>query len=181
VSAVAHHMSATIRRVAKLPYIAAFALVFILAVTWLSLRNTDSLDGFRTPSWYIDPLSPKLKRKLLTFCSRNRSQSPFKKSELGNLFRSIHRPSIRPDSLNYKTYGGLEFQREGDALWKKRLGERLCIIDLDDRKMDGDGQIFSDTAWNFDRTSGLSAGVLNHYMYGKWPAFQLHHYLWTSY
>ena len=98
----------------------------------------------------------------------NRSvQSPSSRSELGDLFLRLHRPSIPVDAISYKEFGGQEWQREGDALWKKRLGKKLCIIDLDDRAMDRKGEIWSEDPLTFDNAHGLSAGILNHYMYGE--------------
>ncbi|KAF2103947.1 putative subunit of Golgi mannosyltransferase complex [Rhizodiscina lignyota] len=140
-------MSAQLRRAVKLPYIAAITLVLFATLAWLSLRHTDSFQDFRSNSWPI--------------------KNPFSKSELRDLFRALHSPSIPVHAESYKEFGGQEWQREGEALWTDSLGQRLCIIDLDDRARDTDGQIFNEKSWNFDTANGLSAGVLNHYMYAQ--------------
>ena len=73
------------------------------------------------------------------------------------------------DAPTYEHWGSFEWELESEPIWKEPLGEKLCIIDLDNRPFDRPGEVFSDKmTWdNASQVHGLSVGFLNHWLYGR--------------
>ncbi|KAL2671262.1 hypothetical protein Neosp_013842 [[Neocosmospora] mangrovei] len=92
-------------------------------------------------------------------------------TELGDYYlKYIMRPSVGPTTPTYAAFGAFPFELPADPKWTELVGEDLCIIDLDNRPFNEPGQIFSPDLMSWDRGSevhGLSAGVLNHWVYSK--------------
>ncbi|KAF7560477.1 hypothetical protein G7046_g3655 [Stylonectria norvegica] len=92
-------------------------------------------------------------------------------SELAQLFmEQIMRPSVRPDSPSYSPYGAFGWGLPEVRKWTEPLGEKFCIIDLDNRPFTEPGQLFSPDGMSWDRPQevhGLSIGVLNHWLYAR--------------
>ena len=81
----------------------------------------------------------------------------------------LFKPSVTVDSPVFRPFGAFGFELKSPAKWTKPMGERLCIIDLDNRPFDKANQIFGPKvmSWdNADELHGLSLGVLNHWLYG---------------
>lgn len=83
-------------------------------------------------------------------------------------------PSVGPTTPEYAPQGAFPLELPKDlpknSKWDKLIGEDLCIIDLDNRPFDKPGQIFSPDFMSWERAAevhGLSAGVLNHWVYAK--------------
>lgn len=53
-------------------------------------------------------------------------------------------------------------------VWTESLGERLCIVDIDTRALNGSGQILSKEGFRWDDVEYTGAGMLNHYLYGMY-------------
>ncbi|KAG5930900.1 hypothetical protein E4U53_002065, partial [Claviceps sorghi] len=82
--------------------------------------------------------------------------------------KHLFKPSIKPDSPNYKPRDAFEWKLTEKARWQQPMRENLCIIDLDNRKFDEAGQVFGPGIldWgNANHVHGLSLGLLNHYVY----------------
>jgi hypothetical protein len=82
---------------------------------------------------------------------------------------TVFRPSVKPDTEIYSPYGVNEWKLP-DALQRtKPLGKSLCVLDLDSRPLDGEGQVFGPLPLSFDianKISGPSLGTLQHWLYG---------------
>jgi hypothetical protein len=53
--------------------------------------------------------------------------------------------------------------------WKEGLGKELCIMDIDNREFNDDGQTWSPAPFVWEEQKNQASGVLNHYLYGKFP------------
>lgn len=85
---------------------------------------------------------------------------------LSNLFNV----AMKPEYNDYTLFGVKAFSLSESPKWREPLGQDLCIFDLDDRDLDGDGQIFSSTplSWNRgDKVDGRALGTLQHWLYGE--------------
>lgn len=83
------------------------------------------------------------------------------------------KPSIGVDESPYRDSGAFEHELPEKKLWKKPLGENLCIIDIDNRDWTGEGELWSKKHMSWDnpgKVHGLSLGILNHWLYGKSPS-----------
>jgi hypothetical protein len=86
----------------------------------------------------------------------------------------IWKPSVKPTTRRYKPWGAFDWHLPDPAeqapRWTESMGERLCIIDLDNRAWDGPNQLWANKVMNWDdedHVHGLSLGVLNHWLYAK--------------
>ena len=81
----------------------------------------------------------------------------------------LYKPSVTVDSPVFRPFGAFGWELKSPAKWTKPMGEKLCIIDLDNRPFNQPNQIFGPKvmSWdNADELHGLSLGVLNHWLYG---------------
>jgi hypothetical protein len=79
------------------------------------------------------------------------------------------RPAVKVNDPEYYPYGHWPSKLPSDKpIWNKPLGKKLCIIDLESRRFDKPGQLWSDEmTWNKSReVHGPSGGSLNHWVYG---------------
>ncbi|KAG6021904.1 hypothetical protein E4U41_002366 [Claviceps citrina] len=84
--------------------------------------------------------------------------------------KQLYKPSITPDSPNFKPRDAFEWNLTEKAHWQQPMRENLCIIDLDNRKFNKSGQIYGPDVMDWDSPSGvhgLSLGLLNHYIYAR--------------
>lgn len=82
---------------------------------------------------------------------------------------TIYRPLVKPDTEIYSPYGAAEWKLPEKLHRTKPLGKELCILDLDSRPLDGEGQIFGPLPLHADiakKISGPSLGTLQHWLYG---------------
>ena len=153
------------------------SVVFIAAFVGLVFNHVDSWDA---PLRYVT--SAALQEDwppVLTFCryppttekpQGNRggmSDAVLRKYYLDEMYK----PSVAPDAPAYNLHGAVpwELDQGVEPYWREPLGEKLCIIDLDNRPFDEEGQIFGPQVMDWNNATfvhGLSAGVLNHYIYG---------------
>lgn len=90
---------------------------------------------------------------------------------------TVFRPSIKPDTEVYSPYGTDEWKLPEVLQQTKPLGKSLCILDLDSRPLDGEGQVFGPLPLSFDvakKISGPSLGTLQHWLYAKIHGYQYH-------
>lgn len=83
-------------------------------------------------------------------------------------FNTLYKPSVKPTSSSYKPSDAFAWPQSNDVYWKDNLKKRFCIIDLDNRPLNGRHQIFGQDilSWEHGReVHGLSAGILNHWIY----------------
>lgn len=95
-----------------------------------------------------------------------------KADELRDFFIMQFNDSVKHDQPVYQPYGAFHWNLNTSlpTLWPERLGRDLCIVDLDSRPMDSPGQIFGSATldWkNPDNISGVSVGILQHWLYGE--------------
>lgn len=80
------------------------------------------------------------------------------------------RPSVKPSDPQYSPFGAFGWGLpDGPKRWNESLGERLCIIDLDNRPFNEPGQLWAEKPMSWDKpheVHGLSVGVLNHWLFG---------------
>ncbi|KAG5985581.1 hypothetical protein E4U54_005942, partial [Claviceps lovelessii] len=87
--------------------------------------------------------------------------------------KQLYGPSTKPDSAIYKQRNAFEWKLDEAPRWQQPLRENLCIIDLDNRKFDEEGEVFGPNVmdWGSDKDEnyvhGLSLGILNHYVYAR--------------
>lgn len=81
----------------------------------------------------------------------------------------MFKPSVTADSPGYRPNNAFEWPLTDNILWDQPLGEKLCIIDLDNRPFTEPHQLFGQQIMSWDHgkdVHGLSLGVLNHWIYG---------------
>lgn len=90
--------------------------------------------------------------------------------------KSIQKPSVKPSDSTYSPYGAFEWklpEAGDDVKWNEELGEEFCIIDLDNRPFDEEGQLWNSEPMSFKlgkKLHGISMGFINHWLYGMAPA-----------
>ncbi|KAF7537073.1 hypothetical protein G7Z17_g12933 [Cylindrodendrum hubeiense] len=88
-------------------------------------------------------------------------------------------PAVKPDSPEYAPYGHWPFKlpENNKPHWTQPLGKRLCIIDLESRRFDKPGELWSDSmTWNrSSEVHGPSGGTLNHWAYAKIHGYQYYY------
>ncbi|KAH7233609.1 hypothetical protein BKA59DRAFT_488394 [Fusarium tricinctum] len=88
------------------------------------------------------------------------------------------RPAVKVNDPEYYPYGHWPSKLPSDKpIWNKPLGKKLCIIDLESRRFDKPGQLWSDEmTWNKSReVHGPSGGSLNHWVYAKIHGYEYYH------
>lgn len=55
--------------------------------------------------------------------------------------------------------------------WTEKLGKRVCILDVDTRPFENEGELFSEDPWEWTKVEHLSSGMMGHYMYCKFFFF----------
>lgn len=88
------------------------------------------------------------------------------------------KPAVKVNEPEYYPYGHWPSKLPSDKpIWNEPLGKKLCIIDLESRRFDKPGQIWSDEmTWNKSReVHGPSGGTLNHWVYSKIHGYQYYH------
>jgi hypothetical protein len=62
---------------------------------------------------------------------------------------------------------GESFKLPKSPTWTSNFGRSLCILDVDTRPIDGEGDILQGEPLMFSKLRPLSAGMMAHYNYGK--------------
>lgn len=84
------------------------------------------------------------------------------------MVRDLWAPLLHPvDAKSFTDVDGEEHLLSKPPLHTKKLGKRLCVLDVDSRKLDGEGQILNKEPQEWKKLRPLSAGVLAHYLYGE--------------
>ncbi|KAH8667123.1 hypothetical protein BX600DRAFT_511988 [Xylariales sp. PMI_506] len=52
-----------------------------------------------------------------------------------------------------------------DPVYKKKLGKRVVILDMDTRPFDHEGELLNPLPWDWNKVEHLSAGIMSHYLY----------------
>lgn len=87
-------------------------------------------------------------------------------------FKQLFPPSVSPTAAKYTPSDAFTWDQNNNTLWPESLGEDLCIIDLDNRPLNESGQVFGPDLMSWQTGAdvhGLSAGILNHWIYCTWP------------
>lgn len=82
-------------------------------------------------------------------------------SLLEELYGSIKIPISTPiiTTSNRKEY------TYSEAIWQKPLKNQVLILDIDNRKLDSDGQFLHNETVSWDKLDNQASGLLNHYTY----------------
>lgn len=86
--------------------------------------------------------------------------------------KHVMKPSIGVDQSPWSDFGAFNYDLPEKKLWKKPLGDNFCIIDIDNRPWDKEGELWNATHMSWDKgrrekVHGLSLGILNHWLYSK--------------
>jgi hypothetical protein len=90
---------------------------------------------------------------------------------LQTLFSHINVPPTAPE---FTTEDGEVHSINNEPIWTKGLGKEMCIIDLDNRQFDEDGQTWGPGPFMWEEQKNSASGVLNHYLYGKSMPLERH-------
>ncbi|KND91521.1 hypothetical protein TOPH_03842 [Tolypocladium ophioglossoides CBS 100239] len=151
--------------------VAFIGLIFNHLNSWdQPTRTNPESDGFSAPPANVVPggaITPS------TSNAPAPPPPPFGESAaaLRNFYlKQLRKPSVKPDDERYHPWGAFNWSLPDNPRWKQRMGESLCIIDLDNRPFNESQQIFGPDAMTWDNAlavHGLSLGVLNHWIYAK--------------
>lgn len=83
------------------------------------------------------------------------------------IIKALYSPILHPvDASNFTDEDGEVFRLQGEPRFKKPLGKKVLILDIDSRPLTGDGQLMNEELkWKGMRP--LSAGMLSHFMYAN--------------
>jgi hypothetical protein len=85
-----------------------------------------------------------------------------------DVIRELYRPIIHPiTAQNFTDEDSDVYQLPAEPRFKKPLGKRVLILDIDSRPLDGPGQLMNENKLEWHRMRPLSAGMLSHYMFGR--------------
>ncbi|ORY10082.1 hypothetical protein BCR34DRAFT_486265 [Clohesyomyces aquaticus] len=84
---------------------------------------------------------------------------------MATVIKALYRPILHPiDAPTFTDEDGDIYRLPGEPRFKKKLGKRVLILDIDSRPLDAAGQIMNkELKWKGMRA--LSAGMLSHYMF----------------
>jgi hypothetical protein len=87
---------------------------------------------------------------------------------MATIIKALYGPILHPvDAANFTDEDGDVYRLHGDPKFKKSLGKKVLILDIDSRPLTGPGQLMnSELKWKGMRP--LSAGMLSHYMFGTY-------------
>ncbi|KAF2103270.1 hypothetical protein NA57DRAFT_63856 [Rhizodiscina lignyota] len=139
-----------VQRIRRAPWILALLLIFFFILSWLSLEA---------------PIVPEQLHRFRPSAQLAAAAEDVDTSSFRKLVRTLYKPTQAIDGTTFRDYAGTEWGIQGEPLWTKPLGKRLCIIDIDTRPLDKEGEIMDENPLNWDKTHPLAAGMLNHYMY----------------
>jgi hypothetical protein len=74
---------------------------------------------------------------------------------------------VSPTAQQFTTDDGVNHVIKNSPVWKKSLGKEMCIMDIDNRQFDEEGQTWGPGAFIWENQKNQAAGLLNHYLYGK--------------
>ena len=83
--------------------------------------------------------------------------------------KQLRKPPAKPHEPKYKPWGAFDWTLPANPRWKQRMGESLCIIDLDNRPFNESGELFGPEPMSWadpPKVHGISLGILNHWLYG---------------
>jgi hypothetical protein len=91
---------------------------------------------------------------------------PTEDISMATIIKALYGPILHPvDAANFTDEDGDVYRLNSDPKFKKSLGKKVLILDIDSRPLTGPGQLMSkELKWKGMRP--LSAGMLSHYMFG---------------
>jgi hypothetical protein len=85
--------------------------------------------------------------------------------------RAIYAPLLHPiDAPFFVDPTDGQVYNTNQTIWTEGLGKQLCIIDVDTRPLNETDQLMNED-FNWQTISGVSVGMLNHYLYGIFLQF----------
>lgn len=87
--------------------------------------------------------------------------------------KHIARPNIPVDQPIVTLFGAQKWELPAatEPHWKAAQGDRLCIMDLDNREFNKTGELWGKKPMTWNQPNlvhGLSLGILNHWLYGAY-------------
>jgi hypothetical protein len=81
----------------------------------------------------------------------------------------LYKPFVHPITApHFTTQEGKVYQLSEEPKFTQPLGKKLLILDVDTRPFNGEGEIMNKSQIDFDHISPHAAGMLTHYIFGKW-------------
>ncbi|KAJ4288790.1 hypothetical protein N0V88_007326 [Collariella sp. IMI 366227] len=140
-------------------------LIFLLPVLVISLILATGLYNGAIPK----PTIPKV-----AFGDSSSHQkcgdgsAPAALHSVSDLIRAVWASRVLPiDAPSFTTYDGETKHLTKPLIHTQPLGKRLCILDVDNRRLDEEGHVFSHTPPTWDNLQYQSAGFLSHYLYAQ--------------
>jgi hypothetical protein len=92
---------------------------------------------------------------------------PLQLNGLEQIIPALWEPlKIKVDAKSFLNKDGEEYKLPaGELLFKKPMGKQICILDVDTRPMDAQGELFNETAPTWENLHRLAGGILSHYLY----------------
>lgn len=85
---------------------------------------------------------------------------------MAELLKVLYRPSVHSiTEPSFTDENGTVYNITGEPGFKKSLGKRLLILDVDTRNMTGEGCILNEEGVKWPGTEPMTAGILSHYLY----------------
>ncbi|KAH7148362.1 hypothetical protein EDB81DRAFT_460530 [Dactylonectria macrodidyma] len=141
--------------------LALAAVVFLAAFVGLAFNHMEPWKGNEDDVNFDIPATPDAPKS-----PPHVTDSALIKAYIERMMKS----TVKVDTRMYYPFGAFASEFSEDPYWRKPLGEKLCIIDLDSRTFDAPGQAFAKEGMSWSRPSeihGLSTGVINHWAYAK--------------
>lgn len=88
--------------------------------------------------------------------------------DISHAIKSLYQAMRVPITEGFEDIHGVWHNASTRQPWKTPLGSKLCIVDIDTRRLNGTGQIMEEPLeWNNQHYT--TPGILNHYLYGNFP------------
>ncbi|KAF2114314.1 hypothetical protein BDV96DRAFT_494478 [Lophiotrema nucula] len=114
---------------------------------------------------YESSFGPRSKSSQSQYPYHNNVSLPENDLSMLTVLKALYAPILHPvDAANFTDEEGNVYRLPPEPRFRKKLGKRVLIVDIDSRPLTGDGQLMNkELKWNAMRP--LSSGMLSHYMF----------------
>jgi hypothetical protein len=86
---------------------------------------------------------------------------------LTHILQALYAPLLPAiDAPSFTSPEGIRYETTNESIWTESLGKKLCIVDIDTRALDDDGQVMGPNTLDWNNVDYSAAGMMNHYVYG---------------
>ncbi|KAE9968345.1 hypothetical protein Vi05172_g5658 [Venturia inaequalis] len=148
------------------------AFVTFIFITLVSFRDSNHPRNIREKfhQYNIPLISPSTEQKPstpLSFSAPTPSRTSPSEISFEDAIRAIYAPMLHPiDAPEFIDPTDGEVYITNQTIYTEGFGKNLCIIDVDTRPLNGTDELMSED-FNWQSISGVSTGMLNHYLYAK--------------